>query len=147
LRICPEDPNGEGRLRANATSYLINDYLALEVEDGIGHFVPLPDGARNLRQLQSTSATMLHFEARDAANSELDSPKNMPEFDHAHASEWFKPINVKTGLVQLMVERDICLERHATGSHYLFVDGHVELISGDQIRQWVADGVPFAKPE
>jgi prepilin-type N-terminal cleavage/methylation domain-containing protein/prepilin-type processing-associated H-X9-DG protein len=147
LRICPDDPNGDDRLRAGATSYLINDYLALEVNDGDGHFVPLPDGARNLRQLQSTSATMLHFEARDAKNSELETPKDMPEFDHAHASKWFELLNVKTGLVQYTVEQDICLERHATGSHYLFVDGHVESISGDQIRQWVADGVQFAKPK
>ncbi len=147
LRICPDDPNGDDRLRAGATSYLINDYLALEVNDGDGHFVPLPDGARNLRQLQSTSGTMLHFEARNAKDSELETPKDMPEFDHAHASKWFELLNVKTGLVQYTVEQDICLERHATGSHYLFVDGHVESISGDQIRQWVADGVQFAKPK
>src|SRR4051794_12649227 len=109
LRICPEDSNAEERRQAKGTSYLINDYLALEIDDGSGHFVPVPDGARNLRQLESTSQTMLHFEARDLSLSELERPELLPQFDHTHAKDWFAVRNVKLGLVQWAVEQDVKL--------------------------------------
>jgi prepilin-type N-terminal cleavage/methylation domain-containing protein/prepilin-type processing-associated H-X9-DG protein len=143
LRICPEDPRADDRLRAKASSYVINDYLALEIDDGFGNKVPVEGGARNLRQLESTSQTMLMMEARDLGFTEVANPEN----EHAHASKWFAPKNVKLGLVAWAVEQDVCLARHATGSHYLYVDGHVGRVDGEQIRQWISDGVQFAKPQ
>jgi len=143
LRVCPEDPHADDRLKAKASSYVINDYLALEIDDGSGNKIPVDGGARNLRQLEATSQTILLMEARDLGITELANPEN----EHAHASKWFAPKNVKLGLVQWAVEQDLSLERHGTGSHYLYVDGHVARIDGEQIRQWIIEGIQFAKPQ
>jgi prepilin-type processing-associated H-X9-DG protein len=46
-----------------------------------------------------------------------------------------------------MIVRDVKLDRHADASNSLYLDGHVELIAGDTIRQWVDEGFNFAKPQ
>jgi prepilin-type processing-associated H-X9-DG protein len=60
---------------------------------------------------------------------------------------WFTPLNIQRDYVLWSIEQDIILERHATTSHYLFLDAHVEPIAGQQIRQWAEEGHNFAKPQ
>nr|WP_232536402.1 hypothetical protein [Lacipirellula parvula] len=46
-----------------------------------------------------------------------------------------------------MIQSDIKLDRHAASSNYLYLDGHVDLIAAETIRQWADEGFNFAKPQ
>lgn len=130
IRICADDPRGAERLAEGATSYVLSDYLSAE---------NVPDAARNLRQVPSTSKTLAVFEGADAREPN-------PLYDHAHASQWFSAFNLQWELVSLAVHEDLQLNRHHETSHYLYVDGHVESLGSDTVEGWIADGDNFAKP-
>lgn len=162
IRVCPEDPRAGDRLRARGTNYVINDYLAREVEDPPKSkiFVPVEGGVRNLRQLQSTTESMLVFESRDLTDKdkkagpgddvEGEAEKDRWHEDHAHASTWFSPLNIKLGgygAVEEVVKGDLSLDRHAGTAIYLYVDAHVEAIPAAQVEQWIHEGIDFAKPK
>ncbi|MEM8864601.1 MAG: prepilin-type N-terminal cleavage/methylation domain-containing protein [Planctomycetota bacterium] len=131
VRICPDDPQATDRLQADATGYVISDYLAAD---------DVPGTRRNRRQLQATSKTMIAFEG--AGDRPIDAA-----YDHAHASEWFSSLNVAWGLVGLKVRQDLQLDRHADAANYLYVDGHVEVIAEATIDRWIADNHNFAEPQ
>jgi prepilin-type N-terminal cleavage/methylation domain-containing protein/prepilin-type processing-associated H-X9-DG protein len=131
LRICPEDPLGKERLDARATSYVINDYLAAP---------EVPDVVRNMKQISATSRAMAIFEISEGQPVESTS-------EHIHASQWFKPINIAWNRVERKVRDDIQLDRHSDSSHYLYLDGHVDLVAEEQILAWINAEVNFAKPD
>ena len=130
IRICPSDLQAEERLRARATSYLINDYLTADDEEV----------ARSLGQLEATTRTMLAFEGADATKPE-------PKYEHIHATKWFSTFNVNNNLVTSTIRSQVQIDRHLQSAHYLFLDAHVETISAAQIEQWVAEKVEFARPQ
>jgi prepilin-type N-terminal cleavage/methylation domain-containing protein/prepilin-type processing-associated H-X9-DG protein len=130
IRICPSDPLADERLRALATSYLINDYLTAPVSKG---------AVRHLRQIEATHRMMLAFESAD------DTPPK-PEKEHAHATDWFNPGNINLGLVLDSIEGELQIDRHLGAANYVFLDGHVETIGQEQIEQWVEEEYDFAKP-
>jgi prepilin-type N-terminal cleavage/methylation domain-containing protein/prepilin-type processing-associated H-X9-DG protein len=130
IRICPEDPIADDRLRDKSTSYVISDYVALDGKHAV----------RNINMLIATSRTIIVFEGSDKrSTAEVN--------EHAHASKWFSPSNRALGLVAWAVEKDIQTNRHSANSHYLYADGHVDHIPAAQIATWIAAGVDFAKPE
>jgi prepilin-type N-terminal cleavage/methylation domain-containing protein/prepilin-type processing-associated H-X9-DG protein len=131
LRICPDDPLWKERLDARATSYVISDYLAAP---------EVPDVIRNFKQVAATTRAIVVFEISDEQDA-------VPESEHIHASQWFKPINIVLNRVASKVRDDIQLDRHMGSSQYLYLDGHVDLISEEQIMTWVNEGVNFAKPD
>ncbi len=131
LRICPDDPLWKERLDARATSYVINDYLAAPA---------IPDVVRNINQLTATSKSLAVLEISDKQPAEA-------QYEHAHAAQWFSQLNRDWGLVASAVRKDIQLNRHFTASHYLYLDGHVELIDEAQILAWINTNFNFAKPE
>jgi prepilin-type N-terminal cleavage/methylation domain-containing protein/prepilin-type processing-associated H-X9-DG protein len=134
LRICPDDPLWKERLDSRATSYVINDYLAAP---------EIPDAIRNLNKVTATSKTLAVFEiAYDPKK-----PFASPEVEHAHCSQWFDQINIDWDRVESKVKSDIQLDRHTDASHYLFLDGHVELIPSEQIISWIDNLVDFGKPD
>lgn len=133
VRICPSDPLADERRRARATSYLINDYLAADVEGA----------ARNLRQIQATHRTMAMFEA---AEKWQDDPQLYVKNEHVHAADWFNEFNVQRGWVMWAIEQDVAVKQHQECANYVFLDGHVETIPSSQVEQWVAEGVQFARP-
>jgi prepilin-type N-terminal cleavage/methylation domain-containing protein/prepilin-type processing-associated H-X9-DG protein len=137
IRICPSDPIADERFKAKGTSYVANDYLFNDLDPHIAS-----DQVRFLRQVGSTSQTMVAFEIADRWAADKGN-------DHAHAVDWFTPLNVSKGVDWIMfaIEQQIMLQRHATTSNYLFLDGHVESIPAERIRQWAADGVNFAEPQ
>lgn len=130
VRICPEDEKRVERLAARVTSYVLNDYLVVDV----------PDAVRNLNQLRATSHTMIVFEGAEARAPE-------PEYDHAHCSQWFSPLNVAWGLVENAVHNDIQPDSHFESAHYLYADGHVDVIPAATIARWINEKREFAKPE
>jgi prepilin-type N-terminal cleavage/methylation domain-containing protein/prepilin-type processing-associated H-X9-DG protein len=133
IRICPDDPIWKERLDARATSYVINDYLAAP---------EIPDAVRNINKIAATSHTIVSFEI-------AFDPKNLvasPKVEHAHCSEWFDQINIDWDRVEAKVRNDIQLDRHSNASHYLYLDGHVNLISEEHVVRWIDDEINFAKP-
>jgi prepilin-type processing-associated H-X9-DG protein len=38
------------------------------------------------------------------------------------------------------------LDRHGSASHFLYADGHVNLIEQSQIQEWIEKNHEFAKP-
>jgi prepilin-type N-terminal cleavage/methylation domain-containing protein/prepilin-type processing-associated H-X9-DG protein len=131
IRICPEDPYADERLKNRATSYVINDYLATRTND---------DSVRNLREVQATSRTVLALEISDLLNPE---PKN----EHVHASLWFTPTMVSLGKTLDLIKRDVQIDRHLEASHFLYLDGHVDTVAASQVATWASDGFAFIKPQ
>ncbi|MCI0379099.1 MAG: DUF1559 domain-containing protein [Gemmataceae bacterium] len=151
IRLCPDDFLLHERRYMKSTSYVINDYLAVD---------DVPGAVRNLNKLRATSRTIVAFEAAD--RRELEGGKKDPheydaqkdeyiyahsKYDHAHASQWFSQFNRDWGLVKTAVKNDIQLDRHFQASHYLYADGHVDVISAAQVEEWIDGNFDFAKPE
>jgi prepilin-type N-terminal cleavage/methylation domain-containing protein len=130
IRICPEDPIGDERLRATSTSYVLNEYVAANVEDAV----------QNINKLEATTKTMIVFEGSDQRSTAFQN-------EHVHASKWFSRVNQQLDLVVWAIEGDIQLERHGPAAHYLYADARVDVISAQQVHKWIDEGYDFAKPQ
>jgi prepilin-type processing-associated H-X9-DG protein len=152
IRLCPDDYLLFERRYMKSSSYVINAYLAVDNE---------PGAVRNLNQLRATSRTIVAFEGADRrewVGSDTDDPHEYnaekddyvwahPKFDHAHATQWFSQMNREWGWVEDAVKKDIQLDRHFDASHYLYADGHVDVIQAAQVEEWIDDNFDFARPE
>jgi prepilin-type processing-associated H-X9-DG protein len=145
IRICPDDFLLPERQILKSTSYVVNDYLA--ADDVPGH-------VRSINKLSATSHTIVVFEAADKREQNpitYREDRRMlyadPKYDHVHASSWFSKSNVSDGLVRKAVKADIQPDRHTGTAHYLYVDGHVEVIPAAQIDEWIDQGFNFAEPQ
>ena len=67
-------------------------------------------------------------------------------FDHTHSPDWFRWFPSRKDRVFQAIAADIQIARHATGGHFAYADGHVELVGESQINEWVNTGFDFAKP-
>jgi prepilin-type processing-associated H-X9-DG protein len=138
IRICPNDPQRDLRLAEKGTSYVMNEYIC---EPGV-------DECLYLNKLSATSRTILVFTSSDEKGYATTE-------DHTHSRGWFafptgvwdricadiQPNRFFSGLNRPRPER-------ASGaSNYLFADGHVEGIPGQQIKQWADTMFNFAKPQ
>jgi prepilin-type N-terminal cleavage/methylation domain-containing protein/prepilin-type processing-associated H-X9-DG protein len=139
VRICPEDPRAKEKLEDKGTSYVLNEYIC----------EPGPDEALSINFLQSTSRTIVVFTASDSRGTSITD-------DHTHSRNWFRN---PTATTWNRIVSDIQPDRfggpprgspaamRATGyANYLFADGHVELIPGQQIKAWADAGKNFALP-
>lgn len=131
IRVCPEDEKYVERLQNQATSYLINDYLARKELAGAKH---------NLRKIDTTSRTIALFEI---ANKLAANPSN----EHVHASLWFAPYYVAQGEVMYQIQQEVQIDRHHEAANYLYLDGHVDALPAAQIAEWVEQGFQFALPQ
>jgi prepilin-type processing-associated H-X9-DG protein/prepilin-type N-terminal cleavage/methylation domain-containing protein len=134
IRICPSDQLADERLKAKATSYVINDYLTANPNASTSK-----EAVRNLRQIETTHRMMAAFEM---ANDKSPDPK----YEHAHATLWFDRGNLDDDLTLSMIRGELQLDRHQEAANYVFLDGHVETIPADQIERWVDEEYDFAKP-
>ncbi len=131
IRICPDDPKGLDRLKNKLSSYVMNSYLTSEI--GSNEF-------NNYNKIKATSKTIACFELADGKAAD-DATS-----DHIHAHLWFTGVTVSQGTVLKTIERDIATSRHGSFAHYLYLDGHVELLSSTQISEWAVKPFNFAKP-
>lgn len=132
IRICPDDPHADARLRARGTSYVINDYISINV----------PGAVHNLHKLIAPSRTITMFEGSDYRDP---TDRTM---EHIHAAKWYSPINVQYDLVWISIIREIQPDRHAvTCANYLYADTHVGTIPMSDIRTWADAQIEFARPE
>jgi prepilin-type N-terminal cleavage/methylation domain-containing protein/prepilin-type processing-associated H-X9-DG protein len=151
VRICPDDFLLPERAIIRGSSYVVSDFLA--ADDVPGH-------VRSIQKLAATSKTIFVYEAadkreqnpinyREEKRMDYANPKN----DHAHASTWFSDSNFAETknppytFVQKAIKADIQSDRHANTAHYLFVDGHVDVIAATQIDEWVDQKCNFASPQ
>jgi prepilin-type processing-associated H-X9-DG protein len=116
---------------ATSHSYVINEYIALDIEDAI----------RDIDGLKATSQTIMVFEGADERDPRVF------ETEHAHPSNWFKPLYVSRGWTWGFLNKEIAPSRHNGVSHYLFADGHVAAIPEGRIKGWADEGYNFAKPD
>lgn len=132
IRICPDDPNGPGRLREKLTSYILNSYLCIREDIG---------AVTNLNRIIERSKTFMAFETSDAKGTE--------HADHTHGVNWFKDPMSRPNRVQLTwnrIREDIQVNRHGPGSHCLYADGRVELLEESRIDEWVQQNFNFPRP-
>lgn len=133
IRICPEDMLAEERYENRRTSYVLNAYVARDDFDGAMH---------NMYDLRATHKTIVAFEAGPSIH-----------VDHAESHEWFSQGNLQRNDppgrgVWDRVKSEIEAYRHqGTVANYLYADGHVAAIAGEQIELWCDEGVNFALPE
>ena len=78
IRICPDDMQGDDRMKNKMTTYALNGYLTSEA---IPPFV-------NAWKLKASSKTIVMFELADRV------PATDLSYDHLHTWEWFKKSNV-----------------------------------------------------
>lgn len=141
VRICPADPFGQSRLTNNASSYVLNEYTAV---DSLNPWGGVVESFRNINRLPKPSDTYTAFIIAD-----LDK-ENISIFnDHTHSRNW-----TKGGWRAVL--GDIAPDRHRTGkaeddhtkgsANYLFADGHVAGIKASVQKARIDRGDNFAKP-
>lgn len=147
IRVCPEDPQADDRLRDKQSSYILNSYLSANHPDFENLPADMQDNYRavkNLWDVAETNRAILLFESAEGIH-----------LDHTHSWDWFSTYNLQnqspgSPLVWEEMQREVAAERHpGDTANYLFGDGHVELISAEQIREWCLQATAqenFAKP-
>jgi len=138
IRICPSDPKGRIRLTNDATSYLPNEYLAVDKRDAFGR---VQESFRRLDQLRNPAETISTFEIADSKDASIFN-------DHTHSRNWFKGWKA--------VLDDIQPDRHRTGganaehtsgsANYLFACGHVVSLKASALKARVDRGENIALP-
>jgi prepilin-type processing-associated H-X9-DG protein len=152
MRLCPDDFHRIERIYDTATSYAMNGYLRdAETADTSG-LPPIlaqeilasnKDFVRELYDLCATHATIVMFE-------KVASPIDFG--DHVHSYRWFSETNLANRgtphfAVYKAVEKEVALDRHVGEvANYLYADGHVGLITRQQVARWCDEGFNFALP-
>jgi prepilin-type N-terminal cleavage/methylation domain-containing protein/prepilin-type processing-associated H-X9-DG protein len=139
VRICPADPKGPARLTHNASSYVLNEFTAVDKVDPFGGVI---ESFRRVDALQDPCETMLVFLCSDRYSPSVFS-------DHTHSRGW--------GLGWMEVLKDIQPDRHRTGkavgdhtkgsANYLCADGHVEAIRAGKFKTQIDQGINPADPD
>ncbi len=143
MRICPEDEFGETRLASKGTSYVISEYIAIEVvELAPGSSQKEVTSVERIDQLLATSRMITVFEGAESRDPESFF------YEHAHPSNWFSPNALLLDFVWPKLLREIQPDRHTHGiANYLFADGHVSIIPARTIQSWANEGYNFARPD
>jgi prepilin-type N-terminal cleavage/methylation domain-containing protein/prepilin-type processing-associated H-X9-DG protein len=138
VRISPADPKGRERLAHHSSSYIMNEYVAVEKRDPFGRIL---ESYRNLNHLRRPSDTMTVFICAEDLSPSVYS-------DHTHSRNWHKGWQA--------VLQDIQPDRHRTGgpnadhtkglANYLFADGRVAGIPAEVLKRRIDQGDNFAKP-
>jgi prepilin-type N-terminal cleavage/methylation domain-containing protein/prepilin-type processing-associated H-X9-DG protein len=138
VRTSPADPKARERLAHHGSSYILNEYVAIEKRDPFGRIV---ESFRNLNHLRRPSDTMTVFICAEDLSPSVYS-------DHTHSRNWHKGWQA--------VLQDIQPDRHRAGgpntdhtkgmANYLFADGRVAGISAEVLKRRIDQGDNFAKP-
>ena len=140
IRICPDDLAGRLRRLGKGTSYTLNGYLSKEAR-------PPFDNRRKVKAMSQTIVAFELAESKDAGAMRTQNPADIDVHnDHVHSFNWFATSNVNAGLVFQAIRAEVAVDRHGDATHFLYADGHVELISERQINDWATQPLNFAKP-
>jgi prepilin-type N-terminal cleavage/methylation domain-containing protein len=143
VRICPADPKRKERLEHNTSSYVLNEYIAVNTIDPFGRM--MGQSFRNKYKLRRPNRSITTFVGADDLSAALTS-------DHTHSRLWFMP---SPNIPWDTIREDIQPDRY-TGSQsknntkgsslYLYADAHVENIKARQIKELADSYNNFAKP-
>jgi prepilin-type N-terminal cleavage/methylation domain-containing protein/prepilin-type processing-associated H-X9-DG protein len=138
IRVCLGDPKGEARLANQGTSYLMNEYTAVDLVDPFGNVV---ESFRKVDALGHPTETITVFECANAQGASIFN-------DHTHSRNWL------AGWAAVTV--DIQPDRHASGgpkgdhssgpANYLYADSHVSSEQAAPLKKLIENGINFAKP-
>jgi prepilin-type N-terminal cleavage/methylation domain-containing protein/prepilin-type processing-associated H-X9-DG protein len=138
IRVCPADPNRQARMTNFATSYMLNEYVFVDLVDPFGNII---ETFRNLNRLKKPTDTILEFTVADTVSPSIFT-------DHSHSRNWPQGWSV--------LLTDIGPDRHRTGAatsdhtsgadNYLYADGHVAVIKAATLKKRFDSGVNIAKP-
>lgn len=78
IRVCLGDPKGEGRLANQGTSYLMNEYTAVDLVDPFGNVL---ESYRKVDALPHPTETITVFEYANAQGASIFN-------DHTHSRNW-----------------------------------------------------------
>ena len=142
IRVSPADPLGRARLTNNASSYILNEFVAVDLRDPFG---AVKESFRNLNHLRAPALTHTVFTCSDDRSPSVFA-------DHTHSRNW-----VKNGVGNWPgVLTDIAPDRFRTGgagpahtkgaANYLFADGHVISIKADAFKRRIDAGDNPARP-
>lgn len=150
IRLCPEDRARIEQDSGRVTSYAMNGYLR---EPDISPTGPERGFVPKFSTLLDTHRTIVAFEVgKRPGDDPLKVDKVEVNFDHVESPEWFSAYNLKRNdaakrAVWNAVTDEVRVDRHHGGlANYLYADGHVDMISADQIAEWCDSGLNFAIP-
>ncbi len=138
IRACPSDPKADERLAVSGTSYIMNEFTAVDAVDPFGFTL---ESYRKLDALAKPSETITVFECANAMEATIYN-------DHTHSRNWLSGWNAVLG--------DIQPDRHRAGgprpdhssgpANYLFADGHADALPAAPLKRRIASGDNFAQP-
>ncbi len=143
IRICPADPKRKERLEHNTSSYIMNEYIAVNAVDPFGRTVGT--SYRNKYKLRHPNLCITTFVGADDLSAAITS-------DHTHSRLWFRP---SPNIPWDTLREDIQPDRYAGSrsddntkgsSLYLYADTHVEDIKALRIKEMADNYDNFAKP-
>lgn len=143
VRVCPADPKHRERLADSTSSYVMNEYIAVDAIDPFGRTIG--PSYRNKYKLNRPSGTITVFVGADALPTALTS-------DHTHSRLWFLPApNVPWDTLRKDIQPDRFSGRknndNTLGSSlYLYADGHIENLKAETVKGWADDWQDFARP-
>lgn len=139
IRLCPVDPRRQARLTNQASSYIPNEYVVVDLRSGFGQVI---ESFRNINSLKNPAETITTFEITESEDSVSGSN------DHTHSRNWSKGWNA--------VVADIQPDRHRSGqaapdhsrgmANYLFACGHVLSLQARGLKERVDRGENIARP-
>lgn len=138
VRICPADPKGPDRLKANGTSYILNSFVFVP---RIGPFGErLPGSINNVRAISQPSKTLFAAIVSDKQSASVQN-------DHSHSELWTRSWGAVCADIQPDRFTTNPASDHTRGSaNYLFADGHVESIDAGELKERFARGENIALP-
>ena len=143
IRIDPADPHRQERLAAGLTSYVLNEYIAVEDVNPFGQVAG--PSYRNKFKLKQSARTITTFVGADDLSVALTS-------DHTHSRLWFLPApNVPWDTLRIDIQPDRYAGHKADdntngSSLYLYADGRVDNIKAKTVKEWADSWHDFAKP-
>ncbi|MDZ4744095.1 MAG: prepilin-type N-terminal cleavage/methylation domain-containing protein [Verrucomicrobiota bacterium] len=137
IRICPSDPRGLARKNARGTSYILNEFIAV---DHASPFGVILESFRHMDSLVNLGGTIFVFIVSDRVGV---SGMN----DHTHSRNW----NTWNRVIS-----DIQPDRHRSGAgttnntsgvgNYLYGDGRVEGMKANELKKIIDRGINPARP-
>jgi prepilin-type N-terminal cleavage/methylation domain-containing protein len=143
VRVCPADPQRKKRLEYPTSSYIMNEYIAVDAVDPFGRLTG--PSYRNKYKLKRPAETMTVFVGADDLSAALTS-------DHTHSRLWFLPSpNVPWDTLREDIQPDrfggAKAEDNSQGSSlYLYADSRVENVKAQAVKDMADDFEDFAKP-
>jgi prepilin-type N-terminal cleavage/methylation domain-containing protein len=143
VRVCPADPKRKERLANPTSSYVMNEYIAVDTVDPFGRLSG--PSYRNKYTLKRPGGTITTFVGADDLPAALTS-------DHTHSRLWFLPLpNVPWDTLRKDIQPDRYsvhkAEDNTRGSSlYLYADGRVENIEAQTVKERADRGEDFSKP-